>query len=104
MTINIEIMNVTEIQIVDTGYLTTEINIVMIGKDIIVRETVMIIQKYRGQKEMTGAITKMIKVLTVAQGKEVGGQMSLKEEQRNIIIALMELPLDTILVFCTNLP
>ena len=83
MTINIEIMNVTEIQIVDTGYLTTEINIVMIGKDIIVIETEMNIQKYLGQREITGAITKMIKILIVAQGKEVSGQMSQKEENAN---------------------
>ena len=76
-------MNVTEIQIVDTSHLTIEINMIMIGKDIIVRETEMIIQKYRGQKEMTGAITKMIKVLIVAQGKEVSGQMSQKEENAN---------------------
>ena len=83
MTINIEIMNVTEIQIVDTRHLMREINIEMIRKDIIVRETEMIIQKCRGQKEMTGAITKMIKALIVAQGKEVGGQMSQKEENAN---------------------
>ena len=76
-------MNVAGIQIVDTGYLTTKINIVMIGKDIIVIETEMNIQKYLGQREITGAITKMIKVLIVAQGKEVSGQMSQKEENAN---------------------
>ena len=76
-------MNVIENQIVDTSHLMTEINIVMIGKDIIVKKTEMNTQKYRGQKEMTGAIRKMIKALIVAQGKEVGGQMSQKEENAN---------------------
>ena len=82
MTIKIEIMNVTKIQIVDTSHLETEINIVMIEKDI-VKETDMIIQKYRGQKEMTGAIAKVIKALIIAQGKEAGGQMSQKEDNVN---------------------